>query len=201
MKLGLLVSFTYMGFLLQDVGLLNCKNVQDGSQGSLVSPPLQTVKAACCVLWVVGWGHSDVGWALELVLWALGQGCRILGFLGPLIQMPGTRGVLIPCVCVIPHCLMLVPFVAWILLGGPLLLYPADGIVGVHGLAVPYVYSVQQVSLNSLSFCAACGPGCLVQRGLATVSQSYKSEHQVARLSTCTVQTIPTVTDLHTKQS
>lgn len=42
---------------------------------------------------------------------------------------------------------------------------------------------------------------CLVQRGWATVSQSYKSEHQMTKLSLCTLQTIPTVTDLHTKQS
>lgn len=79
----------------------------------------------------------------------LGAGMQALGFLGHLVQMPGTRGVLIPCVCVcvVPHCLMLVPFAAWTLL--VVLCYPVDGIVGVHGLADPYVCSVLQVSLSS----------------------------------------------------
>lgn len=102
-----------MDFLLQDVDLLNCKNLQDGSQGSLVLSPSKLCRHVLCLagcwlghgLWVlwshwcmVGPGAGGVGPEAGGV--GPGAGMQALGFLWPLVQMPGTRGVLILCVCV-----------------------------------------------------------------------------------------------------
>lgn len=54
----------------------------------------------------------------------LGAGMQALGFLGHLVQMPGTRGVLIPCVCVCVCCPTLPDVGAFCCVdppGGPLL--------------------------------------------------------------------------------